>query len=230
VVAKKDIYKVRAMKRRPNLLSLTLCLSLGLHGCLLFMLSFQYQDGQREPAQKASAKAMSLVNLALIEPPKEKPAPPREAPPPTPEPVAIPEAPVAEPVETYVALEAPPESAGAPSEAVEPPASRPAPPAKEPGDAALTRTYLKNNYEYIQRHIRNKLVYPPEARRSGVQGVAELSFVIHTDGQVSDVRITTSSGSATLDASAVEAIYSAAPFRPPPSQARLVIPVAFRLR
>jgi protein TonB len=217
------------MKRRPKLLSLMLCLSLGFHGCLLFMLSFHYQDNQGSPAQKASAKAISLVNLALIEPPPEKPPPPREAPPPTPEP-PVAEEPVPEPVETFIALEAPPESAGVPSEAVETPASRPTGPAKEPGDAALTRTYLKNNYDYIQRHIRNKLVYPPEARRAGVQGVAELSFVIHTDGQVSDVRITTSSGSATLDASAVEAIYSAAPFRAPPNQARLVIPVAFRLR
>ncbi|MDR0641112.1 MAG: energy transducer TonB [Treponema sp.] len=82
----------------------------------------------------------------------------------------------------------------------------------------------------MQRHIRNKLIYPPEARRAGIQGVAELSFVIHTDGHVSNVRITVSSGSEMLDASAVEAIYSAAPFRPPPNQARLVIPVAFRLR
>jgi protein TonB len=225
------------MKRRPNLLSLTLCLSLGLHGCLLFMLSFHYSGGQRRPAQNASAKVISLVNLALIEPPPPerpvpKPAPPRAAPPPsTPEPPGtVAEEPVPEPAETFVALEAPPESADAPSEPAEVPTSRPAGPSEEPGNAALTRAYLKSNYEYIQRHIRNKLVYPPEARRAGVQGIAELSFVIHTDGQVSDVRITKSSGSATLDASAVEAIYSAAPFRAPPNQARLVIPVAFRLR
>jgi protein TonB len=218
------------MKRRPKLLSLTLCLSLGLHGCLLFMLSFHYSDNQRRLAQKASNKAISLVNLALIEPPPEKPAPPREIPrqpPPAPEPPA---AEPMEPVETFVGLEASPESADAPSEPVETPASRPVPPAEEPDNAALTRAYLKNNYEYIQRHIRSKLIYPPEARRAGVQGIAELSFVIHTDGHVSDVRITAGSGSETLDASAVEAIYSAAPFRPPPNQARLVMPVTFRLR
>jgi protein TonB len=202
------------------------------------MLSFQYQDNPGLPAQKASAKAISLVNLALIEPPQrtvaKEPAPmppPREAPPPTPEPPeTVAGEPVTEPVETFIALEAPPEGYDTPAEAVETPASRSTPSAEEPGDEALARTYLKNNYEHIQRHIRNKLVYPPEARHAGVQGVAELSFVIHTDGQVSDVRITTSSGSATLDASAVEAIYSAAPFRAPPNQARLVIPVAFRLR
>jgi protein TonB len=99
-----------------------------------------------------------------------------------------------------------------------------------PEAAALDRAYVRSNYEYIQRHIRENLVYPQQARQSGVQGVAELSFVIHTDGHVSNVRITVSSGSETLDASAVEAIYAAAPFRPPPRRSRLVMPVAFRLR
>jgi protein TonB len=206
------------MKQRPTLLPLTLCVSLGLHGCLFFMLSFQRPDNQRAPKQINSAKTVSLVNLALIEPPPEKPAP---TPPPPP---AIPETPDAEPEsppETFISLETPPESAGTP-------ASQPSP-TEEP-DTNAAQTYLKNNYEHIQRHIRSKLIYPLEARSSGIQGVAELSFVIHTDGQVSNVTITVSSGSETLDTSAVEAIYSAAPFRPPPAEARLVIPVAFRLR
>jgi protein TonB len=176
---------------------------------------------QRASKQKSSSKTFSLVNLALPEPP----AP--EKPPPLPEPAAVePEA----PAETFVSLEAPPEGAGPSFESNAPPASQPALPSEEPGSAAETRAYLKNNYDYIQLHIRNKLIYPPEARSAGIQGIAELSFIIHTDGHVSNVRITVSSGSETLDASAVEAIYSAAPFRPPPNQARLIIPVAFRLR
>ena len=185
------------------------------------MLSLQYPDSQGAPKQKSSAKAISLVNLALIEPPPpEKPEPPRETPPPPPKPTAAgPEA----PAETFVSPEAAPENA-------EVPVPRPDPLPAEPENASLAQAYLKSNYEYIQRHIRNRLVYPPEARGAGIQGVAELSFVIHTDGHVSNVRVTVSSGSETLDASAVEAIYSAAPFRPPPHQARLVIPVAFRLR
>jgi protein TonB len=180
---------------------------------------------QRAAKQKSSAKTISLVNLALIEPPApDRPLPEKPPrPPPRPEPIAAePEA----PAETFVSLEAPPEKAGPPLEPDEPPAAQP----EEPGSAAETRSYLKNNYEYIQLHIRNKLIYPPDARSAGIQGVAELSFIIHTDGQVSNVRITVSSGSEMLDASAVEAIYSAAPFRPPPRQARLVMPVAFRLR
>jgi protein TonB len=129
-------------------------------------------------------------------------------------------------VETFVSLETPPENAGPPLGPDEPSASGP----EKPDNAAETRSYLKNNYDYIQLRIRNKLIYPLEARRAGVQGVAELSFIIHPDGHVSDVGITVSSDSETLDAAAVEAIYAAAPFRPPPVQARLIIPVAFRLR
>jgi protein TonB len=215
--------KIRAMKRRPKLLSLTLCVSIGIHGCLFLMLSFQPPDNQRAPKQRTPAKAISLVNLVLIEPPAPEQPPAPKPPPPEP-PVVEPEA----PVEIFVSLETPPESA--PVEPAADPESQPSPPPAEPDNAALAQTYLKNNYGYIQRHIRNKLIYPPEARGAGIQGVAELSFVIHTDGHVSNVRITVSSGSETLDASAVEAIYSAAPFRPPPHQARLVIPVAFRLR
>jgi protein TonB len=128
----------------------------------------------------------------------------------------------ADPAETFVALEAPPEDA---SPEPETPADSAGYPAPTPAQANV-----RGNDADIQRHLREKLVYPPEALRAGVQGVAELSFVIHTDGRVSNVRITRSSGSETLDASAVEAIYSAAPFRPPPNQARLVMPVAFRIR
>jgi protein TonB len=97
------------------------------------------------------------------------------------------------------------------------------------GMAAAT-DYVKHNYEYIQRRIRDKLAYPAQARRAGLQGSAEISFTIHEDGSVSDVTITSSSGSELLDTVAMEAIRAASPFRPPPAEARLAIPVTFRLR
>jgi protein TonB len=212
------------MKRRPSLLSLTLCVSLGLHGYLFFMVSFQ--QTLRAPTRSVPFNALSLFNFTVPEPaapePQDPDTPlqPPEPPPPLPEPPAV-----VEPVETFVSMEAPPEDAPPEAEAAAAEDT-----ADTPDAAALDRAYVRSNYEYIQRHIREKLVYPPQARQSGVQGVAELSFVIHTDGHVSNVRITVSSGSETLDASAVEAIYAAAPFRPPPRQARLVMPVAFRLR
>jgi protein TonB len=199
-------------------LSLTLCVSLGFHGCLLFV-SFRYQNIQGTAKQKLPDRNVSLVNLALIEPPTPEKLP--EPPIPNPEPPGVESEPAETeaPVETFISLEPSP-----------PDHSTSADPQAESRGASGIRAYLKSNYDYIQRHIRSNLIYPPEARQAGIQGIAELSFVIHIDGQVSDVKITLSSGSEILDASAVEAIYSAAPFRPPPSKARLIIPVAFRIR
>jgi protein TonB len=214
--------KIISMKKKPNLLSLTLCVSLFLHGCLFFMPPFR-MSRYTAPSRPSSFNAFSLINLAVIEPP-ENPPPPAE-PPPRPPPMPEPPAAAADPAETFVALEPPPENV--PPEPA-PPADSPETPVAPPPSPA--QVYVKDNYAYIQRHIREKLVYPPEARNAGIQGIAELSFVIHIDGQVSNVRITKSSGSETLDASAVAAIYSAAPFRPPPTQARLIMPVAFRIR
>jgi protein TonB len=217
--------KIILMKKRPNLLSLTLCVSLALHGCLFFMSPFRTSRYRTAPLRPSPFNAFSLINLAVLEPPVPENPPPLAEPPPRPPPLPEPPAAVTDPAETFVALEPPPESA--PPEP-EPPADSPEPSAPPPPSPA--QVYFKDNYAYIQRHIREKLVYPPEARDAGIQGIAELSFVIHPDGQVSNVQITKSSGSETLDASAVAAIYSAAPFRPPPSQARLVMPVAFRIR
>jgi protein TonB len=211
------------MKKKPRLLSLTLCVSLALHGCLFFMSPFRMS---RHTAQRPPSpfNPFSLVNLRVIEPPPPEAPPPQPEPPPRPPPPPEPPA-AADPAEILVSLEPPPESA---SPEPAPPGDSPEPPAPPPPSPA--QAYVRNNYAYIQSHIREKLVYPPEARSAGIQGVAELSFVIHPDGSVSNVRITKSSGSETLDASAVEAIYAAAPFRPPPNRARLVMPVAFRIR
>ena len=121
-----------------------------------------------------------------------------------------------------------PPAAGSTTDTATFPASLPS----EDGDAvdALTTAYVKRNYEYIQRRIRDKLVFPPQARRAGIQGNAEISFTIHEDGRVSDVTVSRSSGSELLDTAAVDASYAASPFRPPPAEARLAIPINFRLR
>jgi protein TonB len=96
------------------------------------------------------------------------------------------------------------------------------------GEAAA---YIKKNFDYIQRRIKDKLVYPAQAKRMGVQGKTEIIFTLHADGTVSAVSVRLSSGNELLDKAAVDAVYAAAPFKPPPpSQARLVVPVVFSLR
>lgn len=90
--------------------------------------------------------------------------------------------------------------------------------------------YLKGNYEYIKKRVRQYLVYSPQAKRMGIQGMVTVSFTIQQDGRVRDVAVSKSSGYSLLDESALEAVRSAAPFAAPPEAARVIMPVQFSLR
>lgn len=217
-----------------------ICVSLVIHGLIFFTLSAFPMSVPPVLKQKPSEEAFSLVNLALAEPP--------EAPRDIPRPKAAPEIPEEPQVEippagaeissqslaeNFIVLEDSPGESPSPASADA--GSTPAEAGdgnnagSSSGNSSQTATYLSRNYNYIQRRIRDRLVYPAQARRAGIQGTAELIFTIHEDGRVSGVRVSASSGSALLDAAAVEAIYAAAPFRRPPAEARLLIPVAFKL-
>jgi protein TonB len=212
---------------------ITVCVSVCLHGGFLLLFP---ADIAGPPAQsRRGEEVFSLVNIAVIEPP----APEAAAPPPavpaarpvpaqtlaenyTDEPEAAPEPAEAEPAAVEPALN---EAGGAESVVIAGDS-----PARAAGDAALTAVYARRNYGYIQRRIRDRLVYPAAARKAGVQGVTEVTFTIHGDGRVSAASVKKSSGYAILDEAAIEAVLNAAPFPSPPAQARISIPVAFRLR
>ena len=95
---------------------------------------------------------------------------------------------------------------------------------------AQEKKYVQDNLLYLQRRIKEKLIYPAQAKRTGIQGTVEIRFRIHLDGSVSDIRVMRSSGSTLLDEAAAETIRKAAPFRPPSVQTTLVIPIVFSLR
>ena len=90
--------------------------------------------------------------------------------------------------------------------------------------------YLKGNYEYIKKRIRQYLVYSPQAKRMGIQGLVYVAFTITRDGTAQNVELRTSSGFASLDESAIEAVHRASPFAPPPQAARVVVPIQFSLK
>lgn len=90
--------------------------------------------------------------------------------------------------------------------------------------------YLKGNYEYIKKRIRQYLVYNPQAKRMGIQGLVYVAFTITRDGSAQNVELRTSSGFASLDESALEAVHRASPFSPPPQAARVVVPIQFSLK
>jgi len=75
--------------------------------------------------------------------------------------------------------------------------------------------------------------YPAQAH--GVQGVVNLAFTIDRQGKVVSSKIAKSSGSAVLDAEALDLIKRAAPLPPPPadipdSDLSFVVPIRFAAR
>jgi protein TonB len=63
----------------------------------------------------------------------------------------------------------------------------------------------------------------------GWQGKIQVSFVIGSDGSVKDIKIIQSSGFEILDKKTIETVKDTAPFPKPPVEAKLIIPVLYKL-
>jgi protein TonB len=222
--------------------SLFLILSVCVHAGLLLTLSVSVQTVAEQTAKTDDGKPFSLVNIAVREEPEEEaPSPPKSAALSEPAPSQIPV--ISDLTEHYLEQLEQEESAGElePGEletmegnleeaAMSAEHATPGNTGTTAGNAAQTADYARRNYTYIQRRIRDRLVYPAPARRAGIQGVTEIAFTIHEDGRVSTVTIQKSSGHTVLDEAAIETVLAAAPFPRPPAPARLAIPISFRLR
>ncbi|GMO21533.1 MAG: hypothetical protein Pg6A_08640 [Termitinemataceae bacterium] len=97
-------------------------------------------------------------------------------------------------------------------------------------ELSMQKAYIDNNYRAISRRIQNALVYPAQARRTGVEGRTEVAFILEAAGTVREVRLRRSSGSAILDEAACQTVSRAAPYPPPHAEIQLIIPVVFSLR
>jgi protein TonB len=212
-------------RRQVNLFPLILFGSLGLHALAFMLIRFHFPGSENVLLETAP---FSLVNLEILQPP-----PPPLAPPPAPRPAVVrkpppeikPEAPVEALVaENYVPAEALPAEAETAA-----PQTGPARRSEAAGSSEVS-DYVRRNYDYIQRRIRDALRYPALARREGIQGAVQVAFIIHTDGSLSSLKLRKSSGYEVLDQAALEAVRKAAPFRKPPEEAKLVLPVTFTLR
>jgi len=89
--------------------------------------------------------------------------------------------------------------------------------------------YLKEQFAYIRDAILAKLGYPGVARRMGWTGTVKVSFCIHENGSVTDIKIIDSSGYGLLDNNAADAIKRTAPFPRPPVRAEMIMPITYRL-
>ncbi len=96
--------------------------------------------------------------------------------------------------------------------------------------AGHAAAYLQRNYDYIREIVMRNLSFPAWAKKMRLTGATEVSFIVGTDGEVADIRIEKSSGHELLDMNVVAAVRKSAPFPASPAQARIALPVAFRLK
>lgn len=60
----------------------------------------------------------------------------------------------------------------------------------------------------VSRHVATNFRYPEEARRAGQQGRAFVNFIIERDGSVGEVSLARTSGVASIDEAALQAVRS----------------------
>lgn len=80
----------------------------------------------------------------------------------------------------------------------------------------------------IRRRIEQAKRYPSQAREQHIEGKVGVRFLIQSNGQVADVKVTRSSGTSVLDAAAVQAVQHSAPL--PFYEHPIDLSLAFRLR
>jgi protein TonB len=76
--------------------------------------------------------------------------------------------------------------------------------------------------------VSKTVVYPPSARRSGIEGIVKVSFRIRADGKAEDIKVSKSSGFDILDEAAVKAVKKGTHY--PPVGKLVVVPVRFTLK
>ncbi|MBK1656057.1 hypothetical protein CKO29_15325 [Allochromatium vinosum] len=106
----------------------------------------------------------------------------------------------------------------------------------QPGESAAVQRAAERAYlTALQRAIARHQHYPAGARRHGQTGVATLAFVIEADGRIGQIRLAQSSGHASLDQAALQALARLGRFDPIPksigrSRWSLRIPIRFDLK
>lgn len=105
----------------------------------------------------------------------------------------------------------------------------PAPPIATVGivDAMATGPTVAERLAEIRRRIQAAVVYPPIARRSGLEGLSRVGFEIGPDGRAREVRVEEASGHSILDRAAEKSVVRAGEL--PRVYGRLSVPVRFAL-
>lgn len=67
------------------------------------------------------------------------------------------------------------------------------------------------HFQTVAKHIKSHLTYPQEAREQGIEGKVNVSMTLHDNGEVSQVKMTKSSGFEILDQEALVIVERATP-------------------
>jgi len=209
-----------------------LVVSIGLHA--VWLINGGGSPSVTQPLQQPSQTVTRLVFAA--------PQPVPEQPEPKPEPIPEPEPVVKKPVkkEIKVAKKQPPskpvekkiEPEPAEEPVVEPPAqavaSAPEPVQPPAVDDGLLEEIKQRYLVELMAHIESHKWYPKAARRRGIQGEVQVSFILLPDGTIKDVEVR--NGPEVLVAAAGSAVSKALPMPRPPSEVHCPMHCEFSMR
>ena len=191
-----------------------------------------------KPEPKVEPKPLPKPEPKKIEKPKPEPKKVEKKPLPKPEPRPEPKIePKVEPKpEPTPAITAPaPVATPAPAVNTNLPANNKsiasAPAQKVAQELNLSNAQSDEDFSKVIAAVKKHKSYPNNARRMKHQGVVEVRFLLKTDGNIDELKVTKSSGFESLDNGALENVKRASSEFPKPKEARyLRFPIAFTLR
>ena len=228
-----------------------IALSLALHGALFWT----YGERIWQPAERPAASHPIVAQLSIAEPqaaepsprepiPSSKPAPPKPKVVQQPKPKLLRPSPVVQPEPVMTAEQAPvqpaaqelepveAESAEAPlveepSAAVAVAGTEPVPSSASEEDEEKAAEELRRYLAALQVAIARHKAYPSMARRRGIEGQVEVSFMLLADGNARDIQV--SGGPKPLRSAARQAVHKALRFPPPPAGTPTPLPVQYAM-
>jgi protein TonB len=179
--------------------------SLGLHLALFWPGAFTLSADEGKARQpvgatrlsfRVAAKPQPLAPVPEVKPQPKPPEPPKPRPP---EPKPVEPRPVKKsvPAEVVQASEPEPVAESAPA------------PVETAGDPLQQEQARQHYLGQLLAHIEGHKFYPRAARRRGLQGVIQVSFVLHENGQISEIML--EHGHEVLRRATEEAVHAALP-------------------
>jgi protein TonB len=97
---------------------------------------------------------------------------------------------------------------------------------RDPSEMDLLKLYLVR----LKRKLSGKLIYPATIRRSGIDGIVKVGFLLEEDGNIrrETLRVVKSSGSSELDSDALATALATAPFDRPPRSMTIAVDMEYR--